>query len=152
LKICSKCSENRELTDFYKDKNAKGGFRAVCKFCDVIKAKKWNTVNKEKHCSHQKLYRESNRQATRDQRYKYAKANVYKINALSAKHRAEKIKATIGNYDLEIQQFYKDCPKGFHVDHVVPLRGKTVCGLHVPWNLQIITSTENLSKGNKLYV
>lgn len=49
-----------------------------------------------------------------------------------------------------IEQIYRECPEGMTVDHVVPLLGTNVCGLHVEYNLQYLTPEENSKKGNRL--
>lgn len=48
-----------------------------------------------------------------------------------------------------IQEFYRNCPPGMVVDHVLPMKGKHVCGLHVLENLQYLTPLENSVKGMK---
>ena len=68
--------------------------------------------------------------------------------------RAYKGKAT-PKWLSEIQRFemylmYKNRPQGFHVDHIIPLQGKEVTGLHVPWNLQYLPAADNIRKGNKV--
>lgn len=49
-----------------------------------------------------------------------------------------------------IREYYNNCPVGYHVDHIWPLRSKEVSGLHVLSNLQYLPANENISKNNKL--
>lgn len=50
----------------------------------------------------------------------------------------------------ELREIYKNCPEGFHVDHIHPIRHPLLCGLHVPWNLQYLPAADNLKKRNRL--
>ena len=83
--------------------------------------------------------------------YKARPEIIKRYNFLAAKRRAMKFKATPNWANLDkIKEIYLNCPKGFHVDHIIPLQSKKVCGLHVHNNLRIITAHQNQLKSNSL--
>lgn len=69
-------------------------------------------------------------------------------NAQKARRNARKIQASVSWGQEGITEFYQNCPEGFHVDHIIPLQGKYVCGLHVLANLQYLSALENQQKHN----
>jgi hypothetical protein len=134
-------------------------------------------INKLTTSEYGKIYYQKNKEKLREYRRKYHLNNKYKSkeyklknkdkikeanrlyrlnnphikNTANAIRRATKLNATPKFANVKkIKEIYKNCPKGFHVDHIIPLKNKLVCGLHVEWNLQYLPAKENLSKSNKL--
>jgi hypothetical protein len=112
--------------------------------------KLYRLKNKDKIKERDKLYRLNNKDKVRKTKRLSRLKNPSLIKYHCAKRRAMKLKATPKFADLnKIKEIYKKCPKGYHVDHIVPLINKNVCGLHVEWNLQYLTPSANISKSNK---
>lgn len=105
---------------------------------------KYNRENKDKRRAWCKQWEEANRHKRCE---KEARRRVNKI-------KSEPLVLTFCQ-KWKMLQIYKEAQELsqttgelHHVDHVVPLLGKNVCGLHVPWNLQILTASENCRKSN----
>jgi hypothetical protein len=106
-------------------------------------------------------YRVKNIEHERDREKNYLKNNRPIVYAKNARRRAAETRAVPSGVTAiqkaQMQEFYEiafartmQTDDKYHVDHIVPLRGDEVCGLHVPWNLQVLTEFENCSKHNRL--
>jgi len=92
--------------------------------------------------------------ARKQARVDWAKRNKW-YAAASRAHRRMLGRLPMSAADkAEVEGMYQFCSifPSFEVDHIIPVKGKNVCGLHTPANLQVIPRTENRRKGNKLVV
>lgn len=151
-RICKICKITKPIEDFYRHSC---GHRHNCKKCCSVKASIWSKNNPKKRLE---IVRKS-RSNPENNWKKYS--NEYKKRSGDvAKRRASKSNRTpewlSKDHLWMLREIYslralrqKMTGIKWHVDHVVPLRGKNVSGLHVPWNLQIIPAVENIIKNNK---
>lgn len=120
---------------------------------------KWRKNNPDKAKANNANWQKANPDKINARNRAWVKANPGKRNARSALYRAMKIQATPSwlteQQIKEIRSFYilaKELQwlssNPLEVDHIVPLQGDNVCGLHVPWNLQILDRPLNISKSN----
>lgn len=125
--------------------------------------KAYYEANKERLAAAKKADYEENKDTRLAQKKEYRKraaANIAYLNASRKKVVKQRTPKWLTEHDkLRMKCLYsiaamltKQNEEPWHVDHVIPLQGKVVSGLHVPSNLQVMRGTENISKKNKFEV
>jgi len=174
LKVCFNCKEEKPLSAFYKNRSRKDGLDNCCKSCRskiaaehyqknrdkcLTGMKKYYQENRNVILETKKKYHQENRDAIAEAKKAWRKENPELASAHAASRRARKKQAQppwlTEEHINQIKAEYKNSKRmkkltgiEHHVDHIVPLKGENVCGLHVPWNLQVIPAKHNLEKNN----
>lgn len=179
MKKCITCNVDKKFYDFGKSCNSKDGLQSKCSDCKKSYEKRYyrKTADKQRFAKrantrkyietkkdfkifkkeYDKAYFLKNRKKILERCSFYSKSNpsmgLVKMNV----RRARKLQAMPSWADIDkITLVYKKAKwlesitgLKYHVDHVIPLKGKNVCGLHIWENLQILEASINLSKSNK---
>lgn len=156
---CKPCSveKSRKFSQSEKGKAFQEEYKTSVVYLKMLEDRKTNEELKayRKEYSKTDKFKESQRT--------WRQENKSSVNFWAANRRAAEVQATpdwlTEQQKDEIKEFYqaaKDCEwlsdEKLNVDHIIPLQGIEVCGLHVPWNLQVIPERKNFSKGNRLKV
>lgn len=142
MRTCSKCLKEKNLEDFPRTKCRKDGFRLECRSCTSDYQRSYMAKNREKLSSYKSQWKKENSDLVN-----YQNSNRRAKQKARTKEDADRIKL------LHVIRRLLTEKTGvvYHVDHIVPLKGKNVCGLHVPRNMRLITKDQNLSKNNRYY-
>lgn len=158
-----KLSSNKEWVEKNKERSKEYSEEYRKVNSDKIKKskKEYYLKNRKKLLEEQKVYTEQNKEKIKEYRKsRYLKMPEYYV-AKSNERRALKLQAT-REWDAEltalvvteasdlVRKREKNTGIKWHVDHIIPLCGKEVCGFHVWNNLMVIPAVENLRKGNKM--
>lgn len=175
MKYCKACDAHKDLADFSVNRQTKDGLEFYCKACKKAasaahykknktkanaRSRAWAKVNPESAREAERAWHARNKENVAAYNKAWAQANPHMKNAAEARRRSAKLLRTPGWLTAEdfaaIEFTYAwakvlEASTGIphHVDHVYPLQGRYVSGLHVPANLQVLTASENRSKHNK---
>jgi hypothetical protein len=161
MKQCTKCKEFKDLTEFHKSGRGKGGLLPRCKVCENKRTAAWGAANRERSNAIKDKYRYANQEKVAAQIKRWSKNNPGKKAAQVRKRQAAKIQRTpswltkeqlreMQGFYIEAARLTKETGIPHEVDHIIPLQGKIVSGLHVPWNLRVTTMKINRCNSNKL--
>lgn len=122
-----------------------------CAECQSIRAREWREANPDRHRAAVAAHRARHPERARIKDKAYKAANPARSRLYAAHQRARVVGAMPAWVDTDaLLAVYLACPTGLEVDHIIPLQSEAVCGLHVPWNLQYLTRSDNARKNNRV--
>lgn len=168
MKVCTKCGCEKLPDAFSNDKQKRDGKSSACKVCVnkyqheykssrrellKVKARARYTTAKNKCTATNKAWANKNKDKVSIAQKAWVKRNPAKVAARNRKYQLSKRNAVPKWFDADkVASIYADARKyGLHVDHIVPIRSKLVCGLHVHTNLEALPEVINKSKSNKYW-
>jgi len=168
-KVCKDCLLEKDPSEYYKRKDAKDGLYSRCKPCHLALTKpnsrkyyhknkgKVSEYNAEYYLANRVSKSVENRQRARTWYHNNRDRAISRIRAREVDAKKATPKWLTAEQKQRISAVYehaKDCAavsgETYHVDHIVPLKGESVCGLHVPWNLQVLPADVNIAKSNRV--
>jgi hypothetical protein len=166
-KTCTGCKETKTLLDFFKDRSRKDGHSDRCKICKTIQNKKSYLSMSEKSHTNRIMYGRKYRAENKEKVKEYHKQKQKEKRAYYTAKQKERETAKrnqmpkwVDKEELFLIREVYDLAKlrkestgiKWDVDHIIPLQGKNVRGLHTIANLQVIPSKVNQMKSNKVIV
>lgn len=177
-KVCRTCQKRRVVTKFHLDKSNKDGYALHCRDCTSARKRKAYYANpgqRERSIERSRTRWKDNPagvlEANRQSYQKHRKKRIKRVIAREKQRKKEdpawrtawgawktnkargRVPAWV-DFNADILPIYRQLyeehdPRVYVVDHIVPINGVLVCGLHVKENLQILTKKENGAKGNE---
>lgn len=154
-KTCKKCGST-EFIQHGLNRHGKPAYR--CKPCRDM----YNAKNRARIAATATAWNKDNKDKVNASSRKWYSNNKYKHLAMIRTRQARKLKATpswADKEDIALKYFFakhlEEMTLGlckYHVDHIIPLRGELVSGLHISANLQVLRAEDNLSKSNSFVV
>ena len=156
MKTCSKCRVEKPVSEFHRSKSAKDGLAYYCKACNSARVMEHRAKNMDAYREYQSSYAKEKAGLASERARMWRANNQSRRTANNAERKAISKKATPPWVDrdavngmYELARVFRGLGLDMQVDHFVPLKGKSVCGLHCEYNLRLSIGAENNAKRNR---